>query len=145
MCNAGSLSIVSTFMSRCFQWSIEEPSAEITKILILQYHRTQIDDSHTIDTNNNNLLPLLTGISTPADTLLLGEVIQNEEARLVDGVALSEPTQWEKFADSIVKTHLDKALRRGGGATSAVAAASTSNGSGGKDEDNHVTEQNIEL
>lgn len=63
----------------------------------------------------------------------------------MDGVALSEPTQWEKFADSIVKTHLDKALRRGGGATSAVAAASTSNGSGGKDEDNHVTEQNIEL
>lgn len=119
---------------------------ENTDITILYRTTNAIDDSHTIDTSNN-LLPLLTGISTPADTILLGEVIQDEDTGGVgDGVALSEPTQWEKFADSIVKTHLDKALRRGGGATSAAAAAaSTLNGSGGKDEDNHVTEQNIEL
>lgn len=62
------------------------------------------------------------------------------------GIVLAEPTQWEKYADTIVKNHLDKALRRSGGATSAAAAAvATTNGSGGKDEDNHATEQNIEL
>lgn len=61
-----------------------------------------------------------------------------------DGIVLSEPTQWEKFADSIVKSHLDKASRRSG-TTSAVAATITSNG--GKEEEHHsiATEQNIEL
>lgn len=93
------------------------------------------------------------GVATPADTVLLGEIISTVNAPATnhngealdafllpppsprhDGVALTEPTQWEQFADSIVKTHLDKTLRRGG----------ASAGNGGENEA-HVTEQNIEL
>lgn len=124
----------------------------------------------TIDTIQHLVPPsiiLPNGISTPADTLLLGEVIQEDissTATLLDGnnidttfhipppsprhdgIVLTQPTQWEQFADSIVKTHLDKALRRGGGAISATATAvSTTSASAGKEDDSHATEQNIEL
>lgn len=59
-----------------------------------------------------------------------------------DGIVLTEPTQWEQFADSIVKSHLDKSLRRGGAVSSATAAAAVT---GAATEENATTEQNIEL
>lgn len=104
-------------------------------------------------------------VSTPADTLLLGEVVvvavgtgqQDSDgnymeelgvvASTINGDAegsvaaaesaaleeppLSEPTQWEKFADSIVKNHLDKRK----------IASSTKE----PHDDHATTEQNIEL
>lgn len=119
-----------------------------------------------------NIVPSLilpNGISTPADTLLLGEIIREGATTIEgggdndmnngsnafhlpppsprhDGILLTEPTQWEQFADSIVKTHLDKTLRRGGGAISATTAAAMAAVVGTNGSDEHpATEQNIEL
>lgn len=127
----------------------------------------------TTDTTTNLQIPSLilpNGISTPADTLLLGEVISEDSPQASsshpdatqdmfhitppsprhDGIVLDRPTQWEEFADSIVKNHLDKALRRGGGGGAAVsggagAGAATATNGAGKDDESNATEQNIEL
>lgn len=100
-------------------------------------------------------MTLSNDISTPADTLLLGEVISDQSVTAPDndrhdsfhlpppsprhnGIALTEPTQWEKFADSIVK----EKSRRGGGVGSAFA---TTAAVPTEESNSNATEKNIEL
>lgn len=102
---------------------------------MIPINTTQPDTDITkeIDTINNNTLisdEILLGGDTESvkgDSEGGDKAVEAEESLIP-----KEPTQWEVFADGIIKTHLEKNLKKG------------PNSNKDNLEDNH-TEQNIEL